>query len=73
MLTTVTNTVLGDKVKSSNQLTCRAVEIHETMLKDEVRTNAYRDFIYENKQLFQGKTVLDIGCGTGKQAKESKL
>ncbi|KAM3547622.1 hypothetical protein MY1884_009501 [Beauveria asiatica] len=39
-------------------------EIHETMLKDEVRTNAYRDFIYENKQLFLGKTVLDIGCGT---------
>ncbi|XWX00982.1 hypothetical protein V2A60_009007 [Cordyceps javanica] len=40
-------------------------DIHETMLKDEVRTDAYRDFIYENKQLFQGKVVLDIGCGTG--------
>lgn len=37
------------------------------MLKDEIRTDAYRDFIYENKQLFQGKVVLDIGCGTGKQ------
>ncbi|ATY67079.1 arginine methyltransferase [Cordyceps militaris] len=40
-------------------------DIHETMLKDEVRTDAYRDFIYENKQLFEGKIVLDIGCGTG--------
>ncbi|KAK7755064.1 Ribosomal protein arginine N-methyltransferase rmt3 [Diatrype stigma] len=41
------------------------IEIHETMLKDTVRTDAYRDFIYSNKHLFKGKTVLDIGCGTG--------
>lgn len=35
------------------------------MLKDSIRTDAYRDFIYENKHLFRGKTVLDVGCGTG--------
>ncbi|KAK4958557.1 Ribosomal protein arginine N-methyltransferase rmt3 [Elasticomyces elasticus] len=40
-------------------------EIHETMLRDTIRTNAYRDFIYSNKNLFVNKTVLDVGCGTG--------
>lgn len=35
------------------------------MLKDKVRTDAYRDFIYDNKNLFQDKIVLDVGCGTG--------
>lgn len=40
-------------------------EIHQTMLQDSVRTDAYRDFIYANKNLFAGKTVLDVGCGTG--------
>lgn len=39
--------------------------IHEEMLKDEVRTCTYRNSIYHNKHLFRGKTVLDIGCGTG--------
>lgn len=38
------------------------------MLKDTVRTDAYRDFIYNNKHLIKGKVVLDIGCGTGKRA-----
>lgn len=39
--------------------------IHETMLKDRIRTDAYRDFIYDNKDIFKDKTVLDVGCGTG--------
>jgi len=39
--------------------------IHEEMLKDEVRTTTYRNSIYHNKHLFQGKVVLDVGCGTG--------
>lgn len=39
--------------------------IHEEMLKDEVRTMAYRNAIYRNRHLFEGKVVLDIGCGTG--------
>ncbi|KAF8475696.1 S-adenosyl-L-methionine-dependent methyltransferase [Kalaharituber pfeilii] len=40
-------------------------DIHETMLKDAVRTEGYRDFIYGNKHLFKDKIVLDVGCGTG--------
>ncbi|KAJ5594775.1 uncharacterized protein N7459_000983 [Penicillium hispanicum] len=39
--------------------------IHESMLKDAVRTDSYRDFVYENKHLFKDKVVLDVGCGTG--------
>lgn len=39
--------------------------IHEIMIKDKIRTDAYRDFIYDNKSIFQDKVVLDVGCGTG--------
>ncbi|EFA83324.1 protein arginine methyltransferase [Heterostelium album PN500] len=39
--------------------------IHEEMLKDEVRTLSYRKAILNNRHLFQGKVVLDVGCGTG--------
>lgn len=39
--------------------------IHHMMLRDTVRTLSYRDAIYQNKHLFQDKTVLDVGCGTG--------
>lgn len=35
------------------------------MIKDSIRTDAYRDFIYDNKHLFKDKVVLDVGCGTG--------
>ena len=39
--------------------------IHETMLKDRVRTNTYHRFIHGHKALFAHRTVLDVGCGTG--------
>lgn len=39
--------------------------IHEEMLKDGIRTNAYKNAILQNKHLFKDKVVLDIGCGTG--------
>ncbi|KAJ8099172.1 S-adenosyl-L-methionine-dependent methyltransferase [Lipomyces tetrasporus] len=40
-------------------------DIHEIMLKDSIRTDSYRDFIYDNKDIFKDKIVLDVGCGTG--------
>lgn len=39
--------------------------IHEEMIKDRVRTETYRAAILNNKHLFEGKIVLDVGCGTG--------
>ena len=41
------------------------LSIHEEKKKDSVRTKAYRDAILKNKHLFEGKIVLDVGCGTG--------
>lgn len=39
--------------------------IHEEMLKDEVRTESYRNAIMRNAHLFKDKIVLDVGSGTG--------
>lgn len=39
--------------------------IHEEMLKDSVRTRTYQRAIMDNPKDFAGKTVLDIGAGTG--------
>jgi protein arginine N-methyltransferase 3 len=39
--------------------------IHREMIEDRVRTEGYRDFIEKNAAVFAGKTVLDVGCGTG--------
>ncbi|KAL5114045.1 Ribosomal protein arginine N-methyltransferase rmt3 [Pleosporales sp. CAS-2024a] len=39
--------------------------IHREMIEDRVRTEGYRDFIEKNTDVFAGKTVLDVGCGTG--------
>lgn len=41
------------------------MDIHETMLRDTVRTGAYENAISRNPDLFRGKVVLDVGCGTG--------
>ena len=30
-----------------------------------MRTLSYKDFMHKNRQLFEGKVVLDIGCGSG--------
>lgn len=39
--------------------------IHEEMLKDDVRTRSYMRAILDSPHLFEGKTVMDVGCGTG--------
>ncbi len=39
--------------------------IHETMLKDKIRTEAYQNAILSNQHMFKDKVVMDIGCGTG--------
>ena len=41
------------------------MDIHQEMLSDVIRTEAYRDSMYKNQDLFKGKIVMDIGCGTG--------
>lgn len=41
------------------------IGIHETMLRDAARTNAYGDALMKNGDFLKGKVVLDIGCGTG--------
>lgn len=46
----------------------RAAGIHEEMLKDRVRTETYMKAITHNRHLFEGKVVLDVGCGTGARA-----
>jgi protein arginine N-methyltransferase 3 len=32
---------------------------------DKVRTETYRSALLDNADQFKGKTVLDLGCGTG--------
>ncbi|XP_043941930.1 protein arginine N-methyltransferase 6 [Protopterus annectens] len=41
------------------------VSVHEEMLSDRVRTNAYRLGILQNYAAVRGKVVLDVGAGTG--------
>ncbi|GMF31268.1 unnamed protein product [Phytophthora fragariaefolia] len=41
------------------------VGIHREMITDRIRTDGYRNAILNNPELFKGKVVLDVGCGTG--------
>ena len=36
----------------------------QNMLEDDIRTGIYRKAILDNKELFQGKIVMDVGAGT---------
>lgn len=42
-------------------------DIHQTMISDKVRTLSYAKFLLapENAHLIRGKTVMDVGCGSG--------
>ena len=39
------------------------MQVH--VVQDKIRTETYREFIFQNKHLFRDKIVLDVGCGTG--------
>ncbi|CAG5118172.1 unnamed protein product [Candidula unifasciata] len=41
------------------------LSVHELMLKDRPRTQAYRKFIEDNLHLLKDKIVMDVGAGTG--------
>ncbi|XP_068683864.1 protein arginine N-methyltransferase 2-like [Montipora capricornis] len=41
------------------------LKIHLEMLCDEPRTLAYKRAINKHRDVFLGKTILDVGCGTG--------
>ena len=51
-------------IESLQTLTHHNQGIHEQMLKDKVRTLAYRDAIMKNAVDFKNKVVLDVGAGT---------
>lgn len=40
-------------------------QVHELMLRDRPRQEAYRNAILQNSALFKDKTVLDVGAGSG--------
>ena len=41
------------------------LKLHLEMLNDKSRTLAYRKAINSHLEVFAGKTILDVGCGTG--------
>ena len=38
------------------------------MLQDKIRTEAYKDTIYNNRSIMKGKKVVDIGAGKFKNS-----
>lgn len=56
-----------DKTEQDNEyFQCYSdITVHEEMLSDTVRTHAYRVAIARNHNALLGKTVLDVGAGTG--------
>jgi predicted RNA methylase len=41
------------------------LSVHQIMLRDQPRVLAYRRFFEENAHHIKGKTVMDVGAGTG--------
>ncbi|KAH7352439.1 hypothetical protein KP509_19G045000 [Ceratopteris richardii] len=41
------------------------VGVHEEMIKDRVRTETYRNAIFQHANFIKDKVVVDVGCGTG--------
>ncbi|GJN01323.1 hypothetical protein PR202_ga18582 [Eleusine coracana subsp. coracana] len=41
------------------------IGIHEAMIKDRIRTDAYHTAIMHHQKFIEGKVVMDVGCGTG--------
>eukprot|EP00210_Caulerpa_lentillifera_P000700 g677.t1 len=54
-----------NRIDSAYFSSYNSVSIHREMLEDKVRVEAYQSAIENQKELFRGKTVLDVGCGTG--------
>ncbi|XP_050422866.1 protein arginine N-methyltransferase 6 [Adelges cooleyi] len=58
---------MGDATNGTDSyfLSYEDLEVHKLMIQDSARTEAYRKAILSNRQVFEGKTVLDVGAGTG--------
>jgi protein arginine N-methyltransferase 3 len=52
-------------VDSSYFCSYSGYSVHKDMLQDTARTLAYLDFVKRNRNLFENKVVMDVGCGTG--------
>lgn len=53
------------KSRKDHKTANNVFQVHEIMLRDRPRQNAYRDAIQQCKAQFAGKVVLDVGAGTG--------